>query len=359
MEWQPLLSAGEPFAGSAFDEPVYRIPALAVSRTGRVLAACDARADWRDLPGDFDVVLRHSDDHGRTWTPPRALRAHEAGHGFGDASLTADPATGRLLCWYAGSTGSSFFSAEAGRGAPGLELWLATSDDDGLTWSHREMTAVLKPDAVAGMFASSGNGAALASGRLLQPFVLRRGEEHFAAVAHSDDGGDTWTLGEPVGPDCDEAKVLGVGDEVLLHARATPLRRAARSADGGVTFSPAEPDAVLTDPACNGGLALLGDAVVCSILDDPHQRRHLALRTSPDGGRTWSAPLVADAGACAYSVLVALADGELGLAWEAGDYEAILFARVSADELGLTGAPASLQPRAGAPGAARPPEVAG
>lgn len=358
MEWQPLLSAGEPFAGSAFDEPVYRIPALAVSRTGRVLAACDVRADWRDLPGDFDVVLRHSDDHGHTWSPPRVLRSHSSGHGFGDASLIADPATGRLLCWYVGSTGRSFFSAEPGRGAPGLELWLATSDDDGQTWTHRDMTA-LRPDDVGGMFASSGNGAALASGRLLQPFVLRRGEQHFAAVARSDDGGDTWQLGEPVGPDCDESKVLGLrGDEVLLHARATPLRRAARSTDGGVTFAPAEPDAVLTDPACNGGLVVLGEHVVCSILDDPHQRRRLALRTSGDQGRTWSPPLLADAGACAYSVLATLADGALGLAWEGGDYESILFARITAADLGLTGTPPTLTPRAGAPGSARPPEVA-
>lgn len=61
-----LARSGDPFEGSAFAVPCYRIPALAVTASGRVLAAWDVRLDWRDLPGDFDIALRHSDDHGRT-----------------------------------------------------------------------------------------------------------------------------------------------------------------------------------------------------------------------------------------------------------------------------------------------------
>lgn len=364
MEMTTLASSGVPFPGAAFAEPCYRIPALAVTGTGRVLAAHDVRRDWRDLPGDFDIALRHSDDHGRTWSDARVLRRHDPGHGFGDASFVVDPASGRILCWYVGSTGRSFFSAEAGPGGEGLELWLSTSEDDGLTWTHRDMTH-LKPDDVTGMFASSGNGSATAGGRLLQPFVLRTpAGEHFAAIAHSDDGGATWTLGRRVGPDCDENKVLGLPDgSVLLHARSTPRRRVTRSDDGGSTFGPPTPDAALVDPACNGGLSLLdtpgGPVVVASTCDDPRERTRLSVRTSRDLGHTWSEALLVDPGASAYSVCVPLADGCLGLAWEAGDYDAIVFARVTPTELGLTGAPASLTPRAGRPGAAKPPEVAG
>ncbi len=361
METTILARSGVPFEGSAFDAPVYRIPALAVTASGRVLAAYDVRLDWRDLPGDFDIALRHSDDHGRTWSDPRALRRHTPGHGYGDASFVVAP-SGHILCWYVGSTGRSFFSAEAGPDAPGLELWLSHSDDDGATWTHREMTA-LKPADVTGMFASSGNGTVTASGRLLQPFVLRTASgEHFAAIAHSDDDGETWTLGERVGPDCDENKVLGLpGGSVLLHARATPRRRTARSTDGGVTFTDPVPDAALVDPACNGGLALLAgpDAgrpvVVASTCDDPTERTRLSVRTSLDDGRTWSDPVLVDAGASAYSVCVPLADGSLGLAWEAGDYDEIVFARIDVDEAGRV----EVEPRAGRPGAAKPPEVAG
>lgn len=359
-----LARAGEAFEGSAYAAPCYRIPALTVTATGRVLVAYDVRADWRDLPGDFDLALRHSDDHGNTWSEPRVLRRHGAGHGFGDASLLTDPATGRVLCWYVGSGGRSFFDAEPGPDGDGLALWLSISDDGGATWTHRDLTAELKPAGVSGMFASSGNGAALATGRLLQPFVLRRDGEHFAAVAHSDDGGEHWTLGEWIGPDCDENKVLGLDDgTVLLHARTKPRRRVARSADGGVSFEAPQPDAALVDPACNGGLGVLrasgGPVVVCSLLDDPGERRRLALRTSRDDGRTWAAPILLDPGAAAYSVVVELADGTLGIVWEAGDYAEIVFARLTPEELGLTGAAPTVKPRQGSPGAARPPEVAG
>lgn len=363
MDLITLARAGDPFPGSAFDAPCHRIPALAVTASGRVLAAWDVRADWRDLPGDFDIALRHSDDHGRTWSEPRALRRHSPGHGYGDASLLVDPATGRIFCWYVGSTGRSFFSAEEGPDGEGLELWVSTSDDDGLTWAHCAMTR-LKPRDVTGMFASSGNGSVVGR-RLLQPFVLRTAAgEHFAATAHSDDHGDSWALGERVGPDCDENKVLGLPDgSVLLHARATPRRRSARSTDGGETFSAPVPDAALVDPACNGGLALLpttdGPVVVASTCDGPDVRTRLSVRTSTDLGRTWSAPLLVDAGASAYSVCVPLADGALGLAWEAGDYDEIVFARITLEELGLTGGTPTLVARAGRAGAAKPPEVAG
>ncbi|MDO5533132.1 MAG: sialidase family protein [Propionibacteriaceae bacterium] len=364
MDAVVLARSGDPFPGAAFGEPCYRIPALAVTPSGRVLAAYDVRLDWRDLPGDFDLALRHSDDHGRTWSPPRPLRRHTPGHGFGDASLTVDPSSGRIFCWYVGSTGRSFFSAEAGPDAPGLELWLSISDDDGLTWAHRDMTAALKPGDVTGMFASSGNGSVVGR-RLLQPFVLRTASgEHFAATAFSDDAGDTWTLGDRVGPDCDENKVLGLPDgSVLLHARATPRRRAARSTDGAATFSAPVPDPALVDPACNGGLALLptpaGPVVVASTCDDPDERTRLSVRTSTDLGHAWSAPVLVDAGASAYSVCAPLADGSLGIAWEAGDYDEIIFARVTPDELGLTGTPPTLTARTGRAGAAKPPEVAG
>ena len=355
--------------GSQFDSPCYRIPALTVTATGRVLAAWDVRADWRDLPGPFDLVLRHSDDHGRSWTPPRPLRLHEASdgleRGFGDASLLVT-ATGRVLCFYAGSTGASFFSA--GIDGPELECWLAASDDDGLTWTHRLLD--LRPDGVGGMFAASGNGVRLSSGRLLQPFVLRRpvgspvtehlldAGQHFAAIARSDDDGATWALGEWIGPDCDENKIVevpsdaqGDGDvatlvearrpdwttrpagrprrqDVLLHARAQPRRRWARSRDGGVSFSAPVPHPDLVDPGCNGGLCRWGNLLVASSLDDPADRRNSSCAPRPTPTHVVRAGRAGRRRA-GYSVVQPLADGSLGVLYEAGDYDAIVFRRVT------------------------------
>ena len=354
-----LAKTGEPLEGAAFDAPCHRIPAMAVTPTGRLIVAWDVRADWRDLPGPFDLVYRTSDDNGTTWSDVRPLRQRTDAGGFGDASFIVAP-DGTVLCWYVGSTGRSFFTADAGPDGEGLTLWLATSVDDGDTWSHRDLTDSLKPADITGMFASSGNGALLSSGRLLQPFVLRTGDgRHFAAIARSDDNGDTWSLGERIGPDCDENKVVELADGgVLLHARARPRRRWALSSDGGETFSDPLPNKQLVDPACNGGLARWGDDLVCTLLDDPAERRRLTLRVSHDGGRTWPQALPLDTGAAAYSVAAELADGRLAVVWEAGDYASLQFAALSRDEAGLAGSPATFVALMSEGSSAAPPEVA-
>lgn len=356
-----LVRAGDPVAGAASERPCYRIPALAVLPTGRIVAVWDVRADWRDLPGPFDLVLRTSDDDGRTWSPLRVFRGHEGGRGFGDASLLVGP-DGQSLCWYVSSDGESFFSARPG--GPGLGLWLSTSEDGGDTWTHRDLGA-LRPSWVGGMFAASGNGIRLRhgahAGRLLQPFVARDGAgRHFAVAAWSDDDGASWALGERVGPDCDENKLVELTDgSVLMHARATPRRRQAWSVDGGVTFGDPLPHAALVDPACNGGLCRWGEVLVSSLLDDERERRRLGLRWSRDEGRTWSESVLVDAGAAGYSVLAELADGALGLLYEAGDYEALVFRRIERGELGELSGPARLVARAASgESAAKPPEVA-
>lgn len=357
-----LAHRGEASPGAAFLDPCFRIPALVVTPHYRMIAAWDVRADWRDLPGPFDLVYRLSDDLGTSWGPMQVLRAHTQTGGFGDASFVAGEQ--RLHCFYVGSTGRSFFDADAGPDGEGLRLWLASSPDDGETWRHRDITAELKPTDVTGMFASSGNGLRLRvgefAGRLIQPMVLRTADgEHHAAMAYSDDDGLTWALGERIGPDCDENKVTELTDgRVLLHARATPRRRWATSSDGGVTFTEPVAHEALVDPACNGGLSRWGDRVVCTLLDDPQERRRLSLRWSADDGETWTAPNLIDNGAAAYSVAVELPDGALAVAWECGDYDAILFARIERDEVGWDGGPVTLHALPGVEGAAAPPQVA-
>lgn len=323
-----IAQAGTAFPGSAFSSPIYRIPALGVTASGRILIAYDVRADWRDLPADFDIAVRHSDDGGKTWSAPRALRRHEPGHGFGDASFICAP-DGTVWCWYVGSTGESFFSASPG--GPGLELWLSYSTDNGLTWQHRDLST-LRPAEVGGMFAASGNGVATPDGILVQPFVARVEGRNYALSARSDDGGHTWRTGELVGPDCDENKIMYLNSgEFLLHARDTPVRRQARSADG-LSFTAPVPMPGLTDPACNGGLASWGDVLVASMCDHPSERGRLSLHFSHDEGRVWGPPVLIDDGATAYSVIAPIDEDTLALAWEADDYESIQFATVSRGE---------------------------
>ena len=73
----------------------YRIPAMAVTNSGRLIAIYDARADFDDLPGPVDLVIRTSDDNGAYWSKQEVFRKHEGISGFGDASIVIDPSCGK------------------------------------------------------------------------------------------------------------------------------------------------------------------------------------------------------------------------------------------------------------------------
>jgi sialidase-1 len=65
-------------------------------------------------------------------------------------------------------------------------------------------------------------------------------------------------------------------------------------------------------------------------------RDHLTVRLSSDGGLTWPAARLLDAGPSAYSALARLPDGRLVIAWESGavlPYDRIQVAVFSVDWL--------------------------
>ena len=140
------------------------------------------------------------------------------------------------------------------------------------------------------------------------------------------------------------------------------------SVAGVVSGGPAD-GVVLPSPRTDGGMALM------EALRTRHSTREFSTRVLPPqvlSDLLWAAAGVSrpESGKRTapsardwreIDVYVALADGALGVAWEAGDYAEIVFARIGAAELGLgpAGGPATVRARAGAPGAAKPPEVAG
>lgn len=136
----------------------YRIPALAISARGTVLAAYDGRPNLDDLPNPIDLLLRRSYDNGVTWEPQQLVRTGSGLHGFGDPSLLVDAETGRIFMFHAAGTHAGFFEAVAGL-EPDDDVQHADvsfSDDDGDTWQHRRLTGQLKGRGVTGLFAAAG-----------------------------------------------------------------------------------------------------------------------------------------------------------------------------------------------------------
>lgn len=321
----------------------YRIPAMAVTTSGRAIAIYDARFDFDDLPGPVDLVIRTSDDNGATWSQQKIFRQHEGISGFGDASIIVDPsfgANGRIIVFYQSTKIAGFFESKLGTDLDDpliSQIARSISDDDGVTWRHDVITEQLKDDKTPGIFATSGMGGRIDAGefadRLLQTFVLRREFKLLSAIGFSDDHGETWCLGAFI-PGGNETAIAGLPDgSVLLHSRATPHRIVGRSLDGGKTLASLNPDLALIDPSDNGSICVLknGD-VICTHNHDPDLRRNTVIKKSVDGGKTWSSGICIDAGSSAYSTACELSDGSIGVLYERNAYQEIVFAKFSIDE---------------------------
>ena len=345
----PSVSAeGIVLARRGAGAPEYRIPALTVTTRGTLLAAYDARPTLGDLPGNIAIHLRRSTDNGRTWGPTIVVRADSAPLGFGDPSLLVDRETGRIFLFHAASVRRGFFTSRPGNDPGDPELLhadLSWSDDDGQSWRHRRLTAALKDARWEALFAASGEGIQLRrgrfAGRLLQPYVIRRGDSVWAAGAWSDDHGGTWRMGALVGPGADESTVVELADgRLMLNSRARPFRRVAWSRDGGATWEGWREETQLVDPGNNAAL-LRYDAdappaepvshwLLFSNTEHGSERRNLVVKLSCDDGTTWPVRTVVDPGEAAYSTITRLPDGTVGLLYERDGYASITFRRLAA-----------------------------
>ena len=318
----------------------YRIPALVRTRKGTLIAVADARHDsTSDLPARISLVMRRSSDGGRHWTPIRTLREVPEG-GIGDASLLLDRSNGRIWCMHAyGPPGVGFGNSRPG--ANTLQVNAMHSDDDGVTWSAPEdLTPQLKDPAWNGLFATSGTNIQSSKGRLLLPLAVKDEKGVIGSRdGYSDDHGKTWKTGGWAGTGTDESHAVELPDGAILqNMRNGHTRAIARSTDGGSTFGPMEHDAALPDPACNAGIMRTRwrgkDILVFTNAADPAKRRLLTVRLSYDGGRTWPASRVIQAGPAAYSTVIALPHGYVGVLYERGEkisIERITFARFPLD----------------------------
>lgn len=347
----------------------YRIPALSTTVDGDIIAVFDGRPSMDDLPANIALLMRRSSDGGVTWGDTEVIRRDAAPNGYGDPSVTVDRETGDIFVFYAASINRGYAASTTGADPNDpnvLHADYSVSRDGGDSWEHHRITADLKAGKSnwAGMFAASGEGIQLRhgahAGRLIQQYTVRINGGNYAVPAYSDDHGQTWKAGNPVGAGADENKVVELSNgDVLLVSRAAPARLVARSKDGGVSYTPFRADPELPDPANNGSIiraypdAPASDPrsriLLHSNTDNIHVRRNLTVRMSCDDGETWPVEKPVQTGASAYSTLTPLpaADGTLGgsygLFYEREGYRHLSYTSFDLDWLGGVCASLSVQ----------------
>jgi len=328
----------------------YRIPALAVTTEGIVLAFCEGRLDSSSDSGQIDLLLRRSDDGGHTWSATQVI-VTEADMTCGNPCPVVDRNTGTIWLPFCKNLAAGPEGMITEGKAP-RTVWLTHSKDDGLAWAEpREITATTKDSSWTWYATGPTHGIQLASGRLLVPcdhmvgvnFDRQTDPYHSHAIV-SDDGGDNWRIGGIVEVGTNECAVIETADESLYincrNYRGEKRRASARSTDGGDSFAQRIWEDGLPEPICQGSLVSLpgvdgtlpSDRALFANPASTEARRNLTLRITQDGGRSWALLRSLYEGPAAYSDLAVVDGGEVLCLYERGAesaYETLTVARLT------------------------------
>lgn len=323
----------------------YRIPALATTTHGTLIACCDARLpSSADLPNDIHTVIRRSTDGGRTWSNIQPIHVPPGGEGTADPSLLVDRETGRIWCAITWAKDVGWYNSKPGYGEDSFHTLLIYSDDDGLSWSDpRDITKAAKDNKWISTWFSPGVGVQTQSGRLILPYSAAhtRGEVYSYAVV-SDDHGKSWHRVGPMGSKTNECMIIQLADGTLrCNMRSTAglnQRAISRSSDDGESWSEQVHDPALVEPVCQASTLVVPasatpDGREWLLFCNPasKKRENLTIKVSFDGGKTWPNARLLQAGPTAYSCMTLLPEGDIGVLYECGDksaYERIDYARV-------------------------------
>lgn len=326
-----------------------RIPGIAVTRNSVVLVTAEARPG---RGGDYDyndILMRRSDDGGKTFVSPLKLVDHTT---FGDGPVSnfvmiPDQVSGRVVAVFCHDYARAF---------------AMTSDDDGASFSTPvEITTVFEQFRVDYPWkvcaTGPGHGLQLRNGRMIVPVWLSDGggtemgkhrghRPSVVTLIYSDDHGQTWQRGDIVcrhgdsvngitviNPSetiavelCDGQVMLSIRSESEIHRRLIVV-----SPDGVSGWGTARFDEGLLEPVCMAGflrhawpegdepgrlLFANPDTVERSMMTawgpirPPNcDRKQLTVKLSRDDGLTWAAAKVLEPGPAGYSDLATLSDG--------------------------------------------------
>lgn len=336
----------------------YRIPAITVAPNGDILASFDERPRVRtcwdgslsgrdDSPNPNSIVQRRSTDGGKTWGPKTYIHRGvpsldcQKQEGYSDPSYIVDNTTGTIFNFHVKSfivglpNAKSFGNSADDRNVVQVEV--SKSLDNGYTWTHQVITNVVNPhQSDRWRFAASGQGIQTTRGahpgRLIQQFTVDEGWWNQRAVSvYSDDHGDTWHRGQPIGNRMDENKVVELSDGTLmLNSRdkeRSGKRIVALSHDAGETWTSEHFDPTLVDSRNNAQIIrafpnaqpsdprskvlLFSNAQGASW--DQWDRHNGTIWMSCDDGQTWPFKKIFREENTSYSTIAVQPDGQIGL----------------------------------------------
>lgn len=363
-----------------------RIPGLATSKNGTLLAIYDARYESaRDLQGHMDIAMNRSFDGGRTWEPMQiVLDMNEWGglpekyNGVSDACILMDDNTGDI--YVAGLWMHGVLDRETGKWVEGLTIdstrhihqWQAKgsqpgfgvketsqflitkSTDDGLTWSEPVNITHIKKKEWWLFAPAPGHGITLSDGTLVFPTQGRdETGKPFSNITWSKDGGKTWTTSNPATKNTTECMAVELTDgSIMLNMRDNRNRGNEEvngrsvfvTSDLGETWTehPTSRNALI-EPTCMASLhkhIYQENGVEKSVLlfvnpASVSRRDNITLKVSYDDGNTWPEDkhiLLDEYSGRGYSCITSVNDSTIGILYESSQAD-MVFQTVSLKEI--------------------------
>lgn len=349
----------------------YRIPGLATTNKGTLLAIYDVRRNSsRDLQGDIDIGLSRSMDGGKTWEPMRiVLDMGEYGglpqkfNGVSDACILVDRNSDNIFVaglwmhgvldrdgrWIEGLTGESEAWEHQWRrrgSQPGYGLMqtsqflLAKSSDDGRTWSAPvNLTRQVKRRGWWLLAPAPGKGITLADGTLVFPTEGRdEFGRPFSAISYSKDGGDNWVTSHPAFSGTNENQIVQLSDgTIMMNMRFGQNRQDDSERNGRVVCTSKDLGGTWQEHPTSRG-ALIESACMASLhkhvyrqngkeksvllFSNPNTkkgRHHTTIKVSFDDGDTWPEEywlLLDEQNNRGYSCLTSIDEHTIGILYE-------------------------------------------
>lgn len=320
----------------------FRIPTMITLPSGRVLAFAEGRSAMSDA-GEINIVLRISDDGGRTFGPIKIV-VPGCGNTAGNPCPVYDRHTGKVLLTFNRNNAEGHEGLILQGRAP-RTVHITESADGGETWApERDITVQTKMTLWTWHAVGPCHAIQLATGRIVVPCnhaVLDSATEksgpYRSHTLYSDDHGATWKIGHDIADSTNECTVTELKNgNVLMNMRIQPIqvcRSLAVSSDGGDTFGEYRFVEAMPGPACQGSMLTVehsgAEYVLVSNPSHPTSRELLIIHESADGGDTWQDGYVITEGPAAYSDLTQLDEDHIAVIYETGDkhpYEKIEYA---------------------------------
>lgn len=350
----PTIEKSDIFQRNTFGYYHFRIPALAITAKGTLLAACEARK-WPNDWATQAIMLRRSLDNGKTWEPMRPLAEVKWNQSIFDRFSFLFKKRKQVIVnnplFIIDQDGIKIHFLSV---ATYKQCFYRQSQDEGLTWSdpvditpifeHYRLQYNLNVIAVG-----PGKGIQIKGGkyrgRLIAPIWLAYGKvrSHRPSIAgtiYSDDQGNTWHPGDLVSIDANmlnfsESYAIELEDgRILLNIRNEShkitqerFRLTSVSDDGAHNWSMPTFDRGLYEPVCMASMVryhMKGAAGIpqpCILFSNPcsehpGKRENLTIKISKDEHKSWDKLCVLEQAPSAYSDLAIAPDNSIFCLYE-------------------------------------------